>query len=257
MRSLHDLQSRFAEAVFDPKSTGFGMDIRANGLGSARRVSVYRNNVTNSLSEALRVSYPVVERLIGAEFFAHAARCYVRDVPSRSGDLHDYGAAFPAHLARLPGAAALTYLPDVALLEWACQEVFHAPEAEALDLPSLAAVPSECHGDLRLRLHPASRLLASDYPVLRIWQLNQPGYAGEDTVDLGIGGVRLLVIRRGIETEIEPLSAGEYALLTTLRDAWPLATACGSAQAAEPALDLAATLRGHIARRTVVGFSCG
>ena len=103
MHSLRNLQSRFAEAVFDPKSTGFGLHVRANGLGGARRVSVYRNNVVNGLTEALRVSYPVVERLVGVEFFAHAARCYVRDVPSRSGNLHDYGAAFPAHLARLPG----------------------------------------------------------------------------------------------------------------------------------------------------------
>ena len=98
-------------------------------------------------------------------------------------------------------------------------------------------------------------MLASDYPVFRIWQVNQPEYVGEDTVDLGMGGVRLVVIRRGIETEIEPLSAGEYALLATLREAWPLATACESALAAEPALDLAATLRGHITRRTFVGLS--
>lgn len=256
MQSLRDLQSRFAEAVFATKSTGFGLHIRPNGLGSARRVSVYRNNVLTSLTEALRVSYPVVERLVGAEFFAYAARCYVRDVPSRSGNLHDYGAAFPGHLARLPGAIALAYLPDVARLEWACQEVLHAPEAEPLDLEALAAVPAERHGDLRLYLHPASRLLASDYPLFRIWQVNQAGYVGDDIVDLATGGVRLLVIRRGIETAIEQLSAGDYALLVALGDERTLATACESALAVEPALDLAVTLSGHIARRTVVGFSC-
>lgn len=143
----------------------------------------------------------------------------------------------------------------MARLEWVCQEVCHAPEAEALDLPSLAALPCERYGDLRVRLHPASRLLDSDYPVLRIWQVNQPGHLGEDTVDLGMGGILLLVIRRGIKIEIEPLSAGEYALLGTLRDERTLASACESALAAEPALDLAATLSGHIARRTVVGLS--
>ena len=255
MHSLRDLQTRFAEAIFATKSTGFGLHIRPNGLGSARRFSVYRNNVVNNLTEALRVSYPVVERLVGAEFFAVAARCYVRDVPSRSGNLHDYGAAFPAHLARLPGAAALGYLSDVARLEWACQEIFHAPEAEPLDLEALAAVPAERHDDLRLYLHPASRLLASDYPLFRIWQVNQAGYVGEDTVDLAMGGVRLLVIRPGLEIDIEPLSAGEYTLLVALNDDRTLASACESALAAEPALDLAATLSGYIARRIVVGLS--
>lgn len=256
MLSLRDLQVRFAEAVLDPGTTGFGLHVRPNALGSARRISVYRNNIMTSLTEALRVSYPVVERLVGTEFFDYAARCYLRDVPSRSGNLHDYGAEFPSHLQRLPGVAALAYLPDVARLEWACQEVFHAPEAEPLDLEALAAVPAERHGDLRLYLHPASRLLASDYPVLRIWQVNQLGHVGEATVDLGLGGVRLLVIRRGIDIEIEPVTTGEYALLVALRDERTLASACESVLAADPALDLAATLSGHIARRTVVGLSC-
>ncbi len=255
MHALRDLQSRFAIALFDPGSTGFDLDIRAHGLRGASRLSVYRNNVIHSLTEALRVSYPVVERLVGAAFFDYAARSYVRDVPSRSGDLEDYGASFPAFLKRLPGAASLPYLHDVALLEWACQEVYHAAEAEPLDLDALASVPAERQGMLRLQLHPASRLLVSDHPVLRIWQVNQPGYRGEDTVDLDLGGVRLLVIRRGIETEIERLSAGEFAFLLALRDEWTLALACVAALAAEPGLDLAPVLSAHIARRTVVGLT--
>ncbi len=254
MHALLDLQTRFAEAVFERKSTDLDLHIRRNGLSASRRIGIYRNNVFNSLSEALRVSYAVVERLVGAEFFAHAARAYVRDVPSRSGNLHDYGAAFPDYLAQLPGAAELAYLPDVARLEWACQEVFHAAEAEPLELEALAAVPPERYGELCLCLHPASRLLVSHFPVFRIWQVNQEGYRGEDTVDLGMGGVRLLVIRRGIETEIEELSTGEYALLAALREERPLAMACDAALAVEPALDLAASLCAQIARRTVVGL---
>jgi hypothetical protein len=34
-------------------------------------------------------------------------------------------------------------------------------------------VPPEDYPRLRLLLQPSARLLASDYPVLRIWQVNQ------------------------------------------------------------------------------------
>jgi hypothetical protein len=255
MRSLHELQAGFAEAVFDPRSTGFERHVRPNGSSGAGRLAIYRNNVTSTLSEALRVSYPVVERLVGSEFFAYAARCYIADFPSRSGDLRDYGAAFPALLRHLPGATGLVYLPDVARLEWACQEVFHAADSEPLDLGSLAAVPPERHDALRLRFHPASRFIEFGYPIFRIWEVNQPGYAGGRGVDLGQGGERLLVARRGIEIAIEPLGVGEHTLLQALAEDRTLASACESALAAEPRLDLAATLGAHIARRTIVGLS--
>ena len=132
--------------------------------------------------------------------------------------------------------------------------IFDAPEAEPLDLEALAAAPDN-DDDSRLYLHPASRLLASDYPVFRIWQVNQAGYVGEDTVDLAMGGVRLLddparprdrhraLERRGIYP-LEPRTMTEPWLRPVSRRSRP-----------SRALYLAATLSGYIARRIVVGLS--
>lgn len=255
MHSLRSLQSCFAKAVFDPENTAFGLRIRPDGLGSADRLRIYRNNVFASLTEALRACYPVVDRLVGKQFFDFAAHRYIRRYPSASGDLHDFGASFDELLERLPEAASLVYLADVARLEWAYQEVFHAADADPLDLTAIASIPQERYAGLRFRLHAASRLLASAYPVLRIWQVNQPEHRGDDTVDLSAGGIKLLVIRRALEIELEPLSAGEYALLTALAQGRTMDYACEHALAAEPDLDLPATLRSHVRRHTLVGFS--
>ena len=62
------------------------------------------------------------------------------------------------------------YLPDVAKLEWAMDSVFHAADAVPLDLQALAAVPPEVFATLRFDLHPASRIVCSPYPILRIWR---------------------------------------------------------------------------------------
>jgi hypothetical protein len=212
MLMLRELQERFAQAVLGRDDTVLGQHVLANGMTGgmtgARRLQVYRNNTLASLTEALAAVYPVVRRLVGEAFFGYTAREYILAHPSVSGNLHDFGGEFAAFLARFPGAAELVYLPDVARVEWAYHQVFHEADPPPLDLAALAGVSPEHYGALRFRLHPASRLLTSPYPVLRIWAVNQEGFEGDQTVDLAEGGVKLLVIRRGLEVMLEPLSEG-------------------------------------------------
>jgi hypothetical protein len=142
MHSLRDLQERFAEAVFNPRSYGLDLPIRENGLNGRRRLRIYCNNVFASLTEALRACYPVVERLVGVGFFAYVANRYIRSHPSTSGDLQEFGSEFPEFLEDFPTTRALVYLSDVARLEWARQYVYHALEPEVVELSTrLQAVP--------------------------------------------------------------------------------------------------------------------
>ena len=50
MPSLHELQLRFADAIFSARSSGDGLPIRANGLDGGRRIRIYRNNIYISLT---------------------------------------------------------------------------------------------------------------------------------------------------------------------------------------------------------------
>jgi hypothetical protein len=252
---LRELQLEFAGAVFEEADTRMGQQVRANGLSGARRLQVYRNNVFASLISALGAVYPVVQRLVGDGFFRYAADRYIRLHPSTSGNLHDFGGAFAEFLATFPAAAGLPYLPDVARLEWAYHQVFHAAEHAPLDLSALRAIPPEHHLALKFHLHPASRLFASEYPVLRIWQVNQEDYAGDGAVDLTEGGVQILVIRHHIEVDLQPLGKGEYAMLTALAANHDLASACEAALGVEPDCGLTACLQRHVARGTLVDVS--
>ena len=65
---------------------------------------------------------------------------------------------------------------------------------QPLDLVALAQVPAEQQGELHFQLHPAARLLESVFPILRIWQVNQDDYAGDPSVDLTAGGLKLLAL---------------------------------------------------------------
>jgi hypothetical protein len=250
---LRDLQAEFAAALFDERPE-MNARVRAGRFPAAQHLQVYRNNVVESLTGALRAVYPVVEKLVGDGFFRYAVHEYLRAQRPRSGNLHDFGDAFAGFLAGFAPAAGLPYLPDVARLEWAWHQAFHAADAPAFDLARLGAVPAEQHAALRFVLHPSARLLASDFPVVRIFEINQEGYGGDTSVDLAEGGVRVLVIRRGLTVYVEPLAVGEAGLLTALAAQQTLGAAVPAALAAQPDSDLTGTLAGHLRRGTLVGF---
>ena len=141
-------------------------------------MEIYRGNVLANRRGTLRATYPVVCRLVGDAFFDEAAARYAGHAPSRSGDLHEYGDAFANFLEGYAHARSLPYLADVARLEWACHECYHAADAGAFDFAALARVPAERHAGLRFLLHPSTRLLRSSHPVAAIMEANQPDRDG-------------------------------------------------------------------------------
>jgi len=289
MPSLRELQQAFAEAVLAPAGTPPAFAITgpagasdgvepgriaadAEPADAADRVGIYRNAVFANYRNALRASLPVVLRLVGEPFFHAAVDAFVRAHPSVSGDLNVYGDLFGDFLAGYPHAADLPYLADVARLEWAVDEAQRA--ADVLPAPdqvlaALAATAPERLPALRVRLDPSCRLVASEFPVLHIWQVNQPRRADDDgtrpaedddpagreeddnRVSLDEGG-DLLVVRRGSEgVTLERVGAGEHAFLAALAAQTPLGVALDLALQADAAFDLGATLRTSIANGTI------
>jgi hypothetical protein len=179
-------------------------------------VSIYRNAIFANYRKALAATYPVVQRLVGVPFFNTAVDAFVRENASTSGDLNVYGDVFGNFLAGYPYAQDLPYLPDVARLEWAIDAANRAADHiadPASVLAELAAVAPERLAELKLRLAPSCRLVHSEYPILRLWQTNQPDWDGDDAVDLDAGGDALLV-RRGAEgVTLAALPPAEFAIL--------------------------------------------
>ena len=108
---------------------------------------------------------------------------------------------------------------------------------------------------LRVRLAPSCRLIASPYPVLRIWQTNQPDFAGDRRVDLAEGTERVLVRRDAHGVSLQRLAPGEHAWLSALASDAPLGEAIERAQRVDCAFDLQSTLRTHLDSRTIADVS--
>ena len=211
MTALAAQQRDFARAVLDGEA------------GHDAGVAIYSASVAANFGAALGATYPVVARLVGEAFFAEAARRYVSQSPSRSGDLADLGGDFAQFLAAYPHARSLPYLAEVARLEWACHECERAPEPAAFDFTRLANVAPEVYGEVRFALHPAVRLLHSSLPIAAIHEANAPGRDG--TPDRSEGADFVLVRRVHARAVVESLPEHEWRFLELLASGAPLRAA--------------------------------
>jgi hypothetical protein len=197
-------------------------------LAGGARLRVHRDTTFGALADALETVHPVCAQLVGAEFFRALALRFARDVPSRSPDLCDYGAELGEYLERFEPARALLYLPDVARLEWALHRARHAADAPRLDVARVAMLPEAQRGELPLRLAPGTALLDSAFPVDRIWEANQPGFAGDDRVSLDADPAPLVVAREPRGACFTRVSRAELELLAGFARGLPLERAAAS-----------------------------
>ncbi len=232
--SLLELQHAFADALGSADDGSVSSYVNADGLAPRDRIDIYRNTANAVLVAALRLSYPAVQALVGAEFFEGAARLFIEASPPRGAWLDAYGEDFPEFLARLPEAAALGYLPDVARLEWAVNTVLHAPDATPVDLQRLAQADIAVDGEICFVPHPAVRLLHAAYPVDAIWRsvLMRDDRALE-RIDPAAGPAWLLVCRTPDGISVDRLDAWHGRFTAALLDGEPLHAALGAAPPAD------------------------
>ncbi len=222
--ALRDLQKAFAAHLSGEDQPALVAEI----LPAAQRLRIHRHHMLDSLGSALAATFPTVQAVVGADFFRRLARAFIgQSLPSQPV-LAEYGAGFPAFVAGHHAARDLPYLADVARLDWALNLAFHAPADGRLAAADLAALPADELPSLRLGLAPGTVLVASPYPLDRIWAASQPG-AAADPVDLAAGGVRLLVLRRPDDAAFVALSAGEAAFIAGLGEGLSLEEAAGRA----------------------------
>lgn len=249
-------QAEFAAALLDPGHPG-PAGLRAwNGSDPTVRLAVHRNNVVSSLIDGLADTFPVVQTLVGPEFFRAMAAVFVRLSPPRSPLLAFYGADFPPFVADFGPASGLPYLADVARLELARVHAYHAADAAVMTPADCAAVSStrEDVGALRFGLHPSARLVVSTHAVVSLWAAHQ-----QDEVDLS--GIALerhesaLVLRVGLDVLVLPLPPGGASFTAALLAGQPLARAVDLARTAVADFDSAAVLSLLIGHGAVVSMS--
>lgn len=178
-------QAIFAQALDRPEAT---IPWQLGNLPEqrfAQRFNILRNTVHAGRIEALRQVYPAVARFLGADYFTALAALFSSQHPPSSAVLHEYGANLAVFIEQFPPLADWPFLADVARLEWARLQAFHAADAQPLQLDGLGEEALHRLLDLRLQWHPSVTLLRSTYPLWVLWsgaELPHADWAGENVL---------------------------------------------------------------------------
>lgn len=251
MASLRDTQRRFAASLF------------AESAHDHPRLAVYQRNLRGNFAKVLALEFPVVQRLVGTEYFDVLAWQFQQVEPSRSGNLHGIGAPFPNYLRGRFGGGDLSYLGDVADLEWAVEQSLVAADAQApLDLHAFAAVPAEEHHNLRFDLQPSLRLSRSQFPIVTLWRSHLPDHEGvvhaerdDFTLDLRAGGENACIVRAAGDLQVAALDHAQFSWISAIAQRAPLGEALEQALNVDPQFDLGAALRRAVQEQWFSGLS--
>lgn len=207
----HD--AHFARALLMPGELPPGL-AASGGDPVSRRFAIHRNTVMVSLVEALATAFPVVQRLVGEEFFHATAHAFVAQCPPRSPVLAEYGADFPDFLASFPPAAELPYLPPMARLERLMIEAYHAADHAPAARADLAGLTPEAAARLRLARHPATRWLQAPWPIVTLWRMNSGAAPLSPLTEWQSESA--LITRPDLRVGLEPLAPAPACLLAAL-----------------------------------------
>jgi hypothetical protein len=235
-------QKIFAAALLDagqPCPPGL---IAWNGSDPERRFAVYRNNVIVSLIDALADGFPVIQELVGEEFFRAMARVYAYSDPPQSPLMAYYGKGFPDFVEAFPPAAGLPYLADVARLEYARVVAYHAADVPGVEGEAVAAVLADeaALPGLTVMLHPSLLVMSSTSAIVSIWAAHQGlmdlSDVAPETPETA------LILRNGLDVEVQQISAAAGIFICELYAGASFEAAAAEATQLDAAFDLVGIL---------------
>ncbi|MBP6435568.1 MAG: putative DNA-binding domain-containing protein [Sphingorhabdus sp.] len=155
MPSLADAQRNFIVTVNE------GPDALDAALfaGAPNRIilglKAHANTISHARLIALEESFPMTRTEIGEDRFHALSRDYVEISTAKSCDLAQIGRHFAPFLqnAKMPAA-----IVDLATIEWAWLESYHAADASPLTLEAMSALAETDLLNLAVILHPSARI---------------------------------------------------------------------------------------------------
>lgn len=254
MNSLLENQIHFANSIIYGNELPSAINPAYLNYRVETALDIYRNNFRGNLHDALAGAYPVIEQLVGKEFFRFLTRQYIGQHHSRSCNLNHYGDQMANFVTAFEPARDLVYLADVASLEWACHLSYLAPDADTLSIVRLSQISQEQYPFLVLLTNPACHVVQSCYPIADIWHAHQLDASNNFHIDLETGPCNALVSRKDGVVMVSKLTEADTLWMKALRDEIPLGEAVSVTSASYPDFDLQAALVNAVAQDVIVDF---
>jgi hypothetical protein len=226
-----------------------GLDALVRGddrLSAEDRVDIYANMYFYRLLDVLREDFPATLKVLGDDNFHNLATGYLLEYPPTEPSVLYCGRHLAAYLRDHPLSRDARYLGDLAALERAVVEVFHGPDAPVLESAQMRAIAPEKWPALKLRTHPAVRVLKLKHKVAALLQAVEEEREWKPA-DAGI--VEVIVWRRNSRVFYRELEKAEERAIAALSKGITFAKICDLVDAVcDPTRDPVAELNRLLAR---------
>ena len=187
--NLRELQTLLYQSITDPDGTkeSIGEErglvpgvIEALVCGDERlsafeRVDIYANAYFYRLLECLGEDFPATLAVLGEDNFAALVRGYLLEHRPTEPSIAYAGLYLADFLNDHSFTKRWPFIADLARLERAVLEVFHAADTPVLALETLYAVPSEEWPAVKLRAHPAVEIVHSEWLIADLLDMVEHG----------------------------------------------------------------------------------
>lgn len=160
---ITEQQQKLIKAIFDEQETNHSFDPRG--------MEIYRRNLRATASQALRVTYPTVFKLIGEPLFQFASDKLLQQAPPSAGDWGLWGEDLAHVLNNINELEDYPYVSDCARLDWKIHLVERAGNSE-FDTTSLNLLMEQDLDDICVIFPASTALLKADFPVIEAWHSN-------------------------------------------------------------------------------------
>jgi len=200
-----------------------GIVIGDDCLSAEARVDIYANMYFYRLLDALKEDFPATLAVLGDDNFHNLVTGYLLEYPPTEPSLYYCGQHLAAYLRDHPMRADASFIADLAAVERAVVEVFHGPDAAALDSDSLRAIAPADWPALKLGLQPSAQILALDWKVSELLRAVEER---REWSPADRGSHRILVWRRDARALYRELDQAEADALTAVSRGATFAEIC-------------------------------
>lgn len=155
MPSLSDAQRNFIATLNEGPDTLDPALFTGNPERILLGLKAHANTISHARLIAMEESFPLTRAEMGNEQFNALCRDYVETAEAKACDIAVIGRHFPAFLETIGTDLALC---DLAAIEWAWLQSYHAPDRNALNLARISTVSEPDLTGMEVLLHPAVRV---------------------------------------------------------------------------------------------------
>jgi Putative DNA-binding domain len=233
--NLRELQTLVYELVAGPGpangDNGHGRPFRevARIIRSGRhlepieQINIYVSAYFYRLLECLKEEFPATLAVIGTNDFASLVREYLVWRPPTEPSIFYAGRYLAEFLRNHNLAKCRPFIAELARLERATLETFHASEAPILTDEEMRAIPAQQWPTIELRSHPGVEILRGQWRVSEVLSAVERGDAwGEPAQEKNA----VIVWRRGTDVHYRIIEATETDALALLQKGASFAAIC-------------------------------